>query len=99
MPRCLQQQQSCGAEAQHMADRFRWLLAEKGLQHGIQRSHPPQHRGGQAMRCRAVARLGGGKCVQGLFERPTPIQDRGQQVERSLARGIGHQRAAERQAI
>ena len=94
----IQQQQSGSAETQHMAHRVGWHLAEEGLQHRIQRSHPPQHSGREAMPGRTVAQVGGGKRVQGLLERPAPIQHRGQQVERSLPRRIGHQRAVERQA-
>ena len=95
---CVQQQQTGGTQSQHMACRLGRRLAKERLQHRVQCSHPPQHRGGQPMRRRSIPWRNGGKRVQRLLERPATVQDRGQQIEGSLTRRVGHQRAVARQA-
>ena len=96
--RRVQQQQPGGAQPQHMARRLGRRLAQERLQHRVQCSHPPQHRRRQPMRRRPIPRRDGGKRVQRLLERPAAIENRGQQIESSLTRRVGHQRAVARQA-
>ena len=93
-----QQQQPGGTQSQYMTRRFGRRLAQERLQHRVQRSHPSQHRGGQPMRRRTIPRRNRGKRVQRVLKRPATVQDRSQQIEGSLARRVGHQRAVARQA-
>ena len=88
MARRIQQQEPRGAQAQHVAHRFRRRLAQERLEHRVQRSHPPQHRRGQPMRRGTVAAAPAGERVQCLLERPAPVQHRGQQIECGLARRV-----------
>ena len=86
-----QQQQARGADAQDVANRFRRFLAQKGLQHRVQRAHPAQHGSGEAMRGGAVPGVLRRQGVQRFFQRPVPFQHRGQQVEGGVACRISHQ--------
>ena len=88
--RRVQQQQPGGAEAQHVAHRLGWRALEERFQHGVQRAEPAQRRGHQAMRRGAVARGERRQRVQRFLQRAAAVEHRGEQVERGVAGGVGH---------
>jgi hypothetical protein len=77
--RGIQQQQTGRANAQDLAHFVGRRAAQEWLQHRIERGEAAQHGGGDAMPGGAVARLAGGKQVQGFVERVMPLQNLGQQ--------------------
>ena len=93
MHRRFQQQQPGGTDAQDLADGFRRLLAQEGLQHCVQRAHAAQHGRGEAMCSGSVPGFQGRQRAQRFLQRAMAFQDGGQQIESGFACRIGHQTA------
>ncbi len=95
MARRVQQQQTRCSQPQHMAYRVWRRLAQQRLEDSVQRSHSAQHSGRQAMCRGTIPWCDRGQRIQRLLQRSPAFEDSGEKVERGLARGISHQRAAE----